>query len=244
MEKYIMSQYKLGKSVFRYSDNEYLYIIDGSILKKRVKSWKYNRPPDNAKITEIVKTVERDGKDNIEGMIYVALIDGNFVCYDGNHRLEALKLMKGKKYAIVNLLIVNNDDEIKKRFVEINKANPVPEIYTLDSDDNLEKMKESLEKVVTNLSMSYSKFMSPSKNPQRPNTNKNILMDKLYNRYKSCDASKISSDKIYNDIIKLNACYAKNKHINHKKFSKKMLDKCKKHGCYLFLKDFTEDLSF
>ena len=233
---------KIGKKLFTYSQNEYLYMSDGSFLRENVTTWKYNRPPDNMKISEIVKVIEENNRHTIEGLIYVAYIDNNFVCYDGNHRLEALKLLKTKKLVLVNVMVVKNNDEIKRRFVELNKSNPVPEIYTINSSLSSEKMKKMIEDVVDNICKTYSKFRSPSTNPRRPNFNKNIITDLLYRRYKDEDHTTLNASKIFSAILNLNLDYSQNKHINHAKYSVGMLKKCKKGGCYLFLKDFTEDL--
>lgn len=233
---------KIGKKLFTYSKNEFLYMSDGTFLREKVKTWKYNRPPDNMKIHEIVKVIEENNRHTIEGLIYVAYIDGEFVCYDGNHRLEALKLLKNKKLSLVNVMVVKSDEEIKRRFVELNKSNPVPELYTISSTPSSEKMREIVENVVESICKTYPKFRSSSANPRRPNFNKDTITDLLYKKYKDEDCNRLNASKIFELILKLNLEYSQNKHITHSKFSEGIMKKCKKGGCYLFLKDFTEDL--
>lgn len=233
---------KIGTKLFKYSDNEYLYMSDGSFLIENVTTWKYNRPSDNMKITEIVNLIEENNRNTIEGIIYLAYIDGKYVCYDGNHRLEALKLLNTKKLVLVNIFLAKNDEQIKARFVEINKSNPVPELYTVSGGEDIEKLKKIIENVVDNICKTYSKYRSPSKNPRRPNFNKDKLIEKMYEKYSGSDVSKISTSQIYDKILQLNLEYSKERHMKHSKFSDSIIKKCKKGGCYLFLKDFTEDL--
>lgn len=241
-----MHKHKIGKHLYPIQDNkEHLYMSDGCFLKKNVKSWKYNRPVDNMKIAEIVKLTEENSRNTIEGVIYVAHINGKYVCYDGNHRLEALKLLNSKKLVLVNLMIAKNDDEIKRRFIEINRANPVPELYTIDTTDVSEQLRKSIDEIVNNITSNkqFAKFRSASKHPQRPNFNKDKLTDMLYNKLKNTDIKKIVPNKIFNDIINLNLEYSREIHMKHSDYSTAMTKKCRKCGCYLFLKkDFTDDL--
>ena len=233
---------KIGKKLFSYSPTEFLFMSDGQFISKNVTSWKYNRPPDNLKISEIVKVIEENNRYTIEGIVYVAFIDNKFVCYDGNHRLEALKLLKTKKLVLVNCMIAKDDDQIKKRFIELNKSNPVPELYKLEPSTDTDKLKTVLEAVVDNLCKTYSKFRSASAHPHKPNFNKDVLLSALFTRFKCENIAKLSSSQIYADILSLNKDYSKEKHIRHSKFSNGIINKCKKYGCYLFLKDFSEDL--
>ena len=84
--------------------------------------------------------------------------------------------------------------------------------------------------------------MSTSKNPRKPNYNRDKLMDILYEKLKYTDISLLSSNNIYNKILKLNQQYANKIHIDHSNFTKSIMKKCIKNGCYIFLKNFTEDL--
>ena len=47
-------------------------------------------------------------------------------------------------------------------------------------------------------------------------------------------------DDLRTDVF--NKKYSNNIHINLSQYSEKVLKKCEKYGCYLFLKDFTIDL--
>ncbi len=237
----------IGRKLFIYTkakgtDLHVLYMSDGTFLTKNVKSWKYNRPPDNEKITEIVKVISETNCNSIEGIIYVAHIDGEYVCYDGNHRLEALKLLKTKKLVLVDIMEASAHTEIKTRFVELNKSNPVSELYTIDEGDMQDKMREIIEKVVDNLCKTFPQYKSASKTPQRPNFNKDSVTELLFQYLRDKDVTKLTVSDLWNKILDVNMAYAKGKHITHSKYSKTMLNKCRKFGCYLFLKGFTEDL--
>ena len=71
---------KIGTKLFTYSPTECLFMSDGQFLVKNVESWKYNRPPDNLKISEIVQVIEENNRTTIEGIIYIAFINNKFVC--------------------------------------------------------------------------------------------------------------------------------------------------------------------
>ncbi len=46
----------------------------------------------------------------------------------------------------------------------------------------------------------------------------------------------LNKDILYTKILKLNENYAKEKHITFSDYTQRMLKKCKKNNCYLFLK--------
>jgi hypothetical protein len=232
---------KIGTKLFVYKNgNEILYMSDGDFLRKNVINWKYNRPPDLDKVSKISLSISN--KNTIEGIIYIAKLNNNFVCYDGNHRLEALKLCKNKdkKLVLVNIMYVNEESEIKKRFINLNQSNPVPELYMTNDDNN--KLKNIIETEVITLCGIYSKYRSTSNNPNRPNFNRDNIINKLYLHYNNKQNDDLTVNKLHNKLLDLNSMYAKGKHINFKNISQRILNKCAKHGCFLFLKDFTEDL--
>ena len=65
-----------------------------------------------------------------DGTLYFANIPGEgLVCYDGNHRREALKLLS-KSYKIVINIIENPDDGyLCKKFVDLNRCVRVLVMY-------------------------------------------------------------------------------------------------------------------
>lgn len=233
---------QIGDLLYQFSKIEKLYICKGPFLCKYAKSWKHNRPVDYIKVQQIVKTIEDNNREQIEGIIYLALIDGKLFCYDGNHRLEAFKLLNGKIKVLVNVKVYKKDEDIKKIFVELNKASPVSELYMEDPTEMNEIRRKLIEGIVKNTRKAFPKFISQSSKPNRPNFSNTTLTDMLQEKYKDEDVSKLTIEKVFGNMLQLNSDYAKGKHININKYSEKMSSKCKKHGCYLFLKNFTEDL--
>ena len=232
----------IGNKLYQYSPTSSLYMTNGNFLRKYVQNWKYNRPTDKLKVKEIIEDIEKN--NSVEGIIYIAQLGSNYYCYDGNHRLEAIKILNLQKLVLVNLMIVKSHHEIMDRFIKINKSNPVSELYITneyDKDSHI-KLKAIIEEIVTNISNTFPKHMSTSKNPRKPNYNRDKLMDILYEKLKYTDISLLSSNNIYNKILKLNQQYANKIHIDHSNFTKSIMKKCIKNGCYIFLKNFTEDL--
>ncbi len=229
-----------GTKIFNYGNGHELYMSDGIFLCNNVTNWKYNRPPDLVKVSEICKILQT--KSCVEGIIYIAHYKNKFFCYDGNHRLEALKILNNKKLVIYDIMNVNTNEEIEKRFKEINKSNPVPELYMNYENENNQKLKKIIEQEVSTLCVLFTKHRSASNNPNRPNFNRDIIINKLYSFFKNKNIDHLTTNNLHTTLINLNNKYANGKHINLNKYSNKMIQKCKRNGCFLFLKDFTEDM--
>jgi len=235
-----------GKLLYTINNKEQLFLTNSKNLTAHVKGWKYNRPSEENRIKEINEYLNKYGK--VEGIIYVAEIiedkEIKYVCYDGNHRREALVLNDKTYDILVQVMWDVKFEKIKEHFINLNKGNPVPELY-LVKDDNLEmeKLKNKIHNVVKKISQTWPKNQSTSKSPKRPNYNRDKLVEQLYN-YLTNNNFEYNEEELFTAIIDLNNNYKNGHHINHTKYPGKIIAKCRKTGCYLFLKDFTEDLDF
>ena len=112
--------------------------------------WKGNRPSDETRYPEIKETIERNRK--VDGIIYLAKLDGKWVCYDGNHRLECLRSLSYEDksfYILVDLLENCTEKDVINKFKILNQSIPVPEIHFYD-DENEEELnrKKTVEYIV------------------------------------------------------------------------------------------------
>ena len=229
--------------IYRYNPSEELYLCPSSDLKG-VEMWKYNRPPDQARVDEIKSYIDKTGV--VDGIIYIAEIERGgcikYVCYDGNHRRLALKAGLEDKRVMVHLLLNADDSVIKDRFVALNMANPVPELYMIEGDEEmLERVKSVVNDVVRDLVRLFPKHVSTSKSPNRPNFNRDQMVDKLGKYMIENKMFEIGRGELIKKLLELNVKYMGGYGASGK-ISKRIMNKCKKNKCYLFLKDFVEDL--
>lgn len=253
------------KCIYIYNKNEYLYELPVERLSM-IQNWKWNRPPDNEKIVEIMDSILKG--IHVFSEIYIAKIQNNWVCYDGNHRREALiKLMNTHpqqvshhqgyqqgQCVIVNVYIDATDDIIKQRFIQLNKTTPVPELYTNFGISNVNNtLRSDIENIVSYMCKKYKPFVSTSNNPQRPNFNRDKMIDDLYNlcierKYTSIDYEKFLSmldelnikqkEKIHN----LEKTCGTNTKEFHRIISENVLSKSNKHKTWIFIFDFIDTI--
>jgi len=256
-----------GKKIIDYTGSsgvkEVTFLTDLTFLSKfKVKNWKHNRPCDLNRVDEIYKTIQINQK--VDGIIYIAQqLEENeisYYCYDGNHRVSALKKLPNDLEIplIINILFNATNNSIIRNFSSLNKSCPVPTIFIKKPNEKRDKFKLTLLEVTKYLIEKYPKNVSTSRNPQKPNFNRDQIMDKLYDHYvlinKFPNKEEIISrlefiNKKYHSYTiiknpkdKKNITDKQKKKKNDNKISDKILKKCELTGCYLFTKDFTMDL--
>lgn len=232
----------LSTPIHSYSSNEKLYLLDAKALYNHTEIWRHNRPASQKRVAEIEETLQNG--TYVDNIIYLAeIIDENkkrsLVCYDGNHRREALRNSSGQQ-VLVNIVFNSSDEEIKQRFIILNQSNPVPELYTTETDNT--ELRGIIEDCVGRLMVRFPKNVSGSRNPRKPNFNRDKLMDELYEFVRDRNVVSLSGESLYNSLMGLNSVYESGKHISMDKLSKSVVKKVGSTGCYLFLKDFREDL--
>ena len=158
--------------IYTLEKDKELFNVDSDVLYNSTTNWKYNRPPDERKVEEITQYIH-DNKKPPDGIIYIAeLIDSEtktirYVCYDGNHRREALKYVPKMK-VLVQLRTNITDEDIKDEFLRLNKTTPVPELYITDEIDEgkKEKIKISILNTIKYFAKKYPKHFSSSSRPK------------------------------------------------------------------------------
>ena len=85
-----------------------------------VRIWKNNRPPDMKRVKEVQEYIKEKGM--VDGQILLAIVNGECICYDGAHRLEASKQSFPEGGIQVRILHDSSDEEVKEEFYRINKS--------------------------------------------------------------------------------------------------------------------------
>jgi len=222
--------------VYKINDNNLVCKTTLSNLKQiNIKRWQCQRPPDSLRINAISDDIKRE--KCIDGIIYVYYdkTDRCLYCYDGLHRLGALRTLIDEKYPIqLNILfsIRRNvtQGDIMEHFNTLNKCIPVPDIYLGVRNANIITTVES---VVNQYADRYPQHFSSSRTPNAPNENKDRMKDRLKHIIDASSGDDLDSE--YNIISILETI---NEHIRTnipRKSSQKQLDKCEASGLYLFL---------
>jgi len=128
-------------------------------------------------------------------------------------------------------------------FDHLNKAVSVPDLY-IDPTNEVDKnfVHEIIEKIIKK----WPKMeggRGKTGRCQIPNTTRSKLNDQIYNhfKHKMVDIN-ITTDQVMTRIEQLNNGYKNNTQFLNS-FKSNTVKKCKDNNCYIFLKDFTEDLN-
>lgn len=216
-----------GVSGGQHGPNHYVYWIPAKTLNELpIKRWKYNRPPDEDRIHEIRTYMESSNR--MDGIVYLAHLHDDLVCYESNHRREALKGMADvsrMNYILVDVLVNATHELIREEFNRLNKSIPLPVIYKVnDTDINREELKE----FVNGFCTSYKVCKSNSDNPQRPNFNRDLVMDEFTRILQEAD---ISIPTFMERLTRLNQRMAFR---DKSRLSPRIIEKCEKSGLWLF----------
>ena len=226
-----------------------IYLSDSHTITQHTKIWSKNRPPDMMRVHEIKKDILKN--DIVDGILYFAnILDEGIVCYDGNHRREALSLIEKSYKILINVVELPSDNYLCTKFIKLNMCVPITELYlncrepTISSSgrkkikfvkkNNIEKIKQSIQILSEYYANKWKEHRKTSPIPRKPNFNWDSLQLKLKN---IIDSQKhIETDNI--DILK-DCIDNYNTTICTKKYtynvSIKMLQKCDKNDCYIFL---------
>lgn len=219
----------------------------GKLSKNNViNNWSKNRPKNEKKVKEIEDSIN----DNtfVGGILFLFLNKKKkkFLCYDGNNRREALINSNKNIICLLNIVYNCNEEFIRKRFITLGKAVPIPQLYFSDNNFKNSKFKNNINQLVEKIINQFSIYETLSNKPIRPNFNRTVLTDKLEEYFKNIGIADFNVNEVFKIIMKLNKEYSKGENIdleNKKKYSTNMIEKAKKNNCYIFLNnDFLDDL--
>ena len=223
--------------VYKINDNNLVCKTTLLNLKQfPISRWEGQRPPDYLRIKEISLHIKRE--KFIDGIIYLYFDkqQNSFFCYDGLHRLEALRTLINEKYTdnlniILSIRRNVSQGEIMDHFNSLNKCIPVPDIYTGIRNASIIT---TIESVVNLYVVKYPQHFSTSRNPNAPNENKDRLKDRL-NFLIENNTTELELDSEDNLISFLETI---NEHVRNnipRKSTRKQLEKCEASKLYLFL---------
>jgi hypothetical protein len=233
--------------ITQYKENHLLgsCLID-DIIKFKWSRWKYNRPPDMARVKEIVEYIERG--NSIDWLLYFIYSSNSkdkmasLFVYDGLHRMSAITeyIKQFEKQQdircplrdtiiLISIRINPTDGEIVDAFKSINQSIPLPELYTMEHIK-----REIIEKVVNKWQHRYSCHFKPAYRTNIPNINRDIFIDivsKLYDFYDINEDAK----KLERVLNRINDYMKDFSILPNNTYSEKAINKCKETGCYIFL---------
>lgn len=255
----VLSYYLKDNKIFHSFDSQCSHLIIkikiNNLLDAPIVNWSLNRPPDLLRCRDIAKYIY-NSKLPVDSMIYLSYnnLHKTFEILDGIHRITALKIIKKENSNPMNLITpndfgYNNDAEnwlfnshiivnirfnapistLIQTFQNLNKSNPVPDLYI---NDNTKEKKTIIENITKQYQKLFKSHFSTSQNPTVPNINREKfidLLDKIYERYNITEETKEKIDELLtnaNNFIKNNI---------PNKISKKAIEKCNETGCYLFI---------
>jgi hypothetical protein len=228
-----------GKYLFKQGDH-YIYLADSITITKQSKIWSKNRPCDNLRVDEIKTYITKNVM--VDGVIYFAnLKDEGFVCYDGNHRREALKKINKNYKIIINVLEEPSPTYLRNKFISLNKCVPVTDLFLEEEPIKKNIINEIME--ATNYFLGqWTTHRKTSPKPRRPNFNRDTLQEKIVEIMAFCGIN-IKENSEHNDILDSNAIIELvteynnelKDHLNDVKCSETQRAKCLASNCFLFL---------
>jgi hypothetical protein len=141
-----------------------------------------------------------------------------------------------EKFVSINIYYDNTTQDLYDIFEVINKSIPIPEIYKKDTE---EEKKVSIYEMVEELRKRYRVHFSDSPKYNIPNMNRDSLMD-ILSRYYDKYEKKIEKSEMLDLLLKTNKKIGESIEGSKEKITTNVLNKCKKSGCYLFIRRFEE----
>ena len=248
------NNFETNEIVIRYNEIHFICKIKiGELLNCcNIRNWENNRPADITRCNDIAQFIYTKQKE-MDTMLYFSYNnkDNKFDILDGIHRYTALKIIKENnskpldlispgefgsgdnaswlynQYILVNIYFNLDQGEKMSIFENLNKCQPVPELYSRNCDQH---KKTIIESIATEWIFKYKKHFSSSSNPILGHTSRDkfiSLLDVLYEKYsiEEPDLLKLLLDNA-NSRISINI---------PSEASPNMRMKCKDTGCFLFL---------
>jgi hypothetical protein len=199
-----------------------IYLIPFELFQKLpVQRWKYNRPPDADRVAEIHEWMKISKR--MDGVLYLAMIDNILICYESNHRREALKGLTEMNHILTDILWNADDDMVKAEFQRLNKAVSVPELY-IEQPSNTDEIRN----LVDTFCKTHKKLKVNSGKPQRPNFNRDMVTDEF---------TRVMREKSMTCEQLVHWLGERNRELSNRDKSNlpnKILQKCEETGLWLF----------
>lgn len=214
-----------GASIDHQGNHDVCWMTADLFRSLPIKNWKFNRPPDPQRVEDIREHMNRTKR--MDGILYLACIDNELVCYDSNHRREAMRDVEGLHNVLVDILWNATDKDVEEEFLRLNKAVSVPELYM---EKELAERRHEIETLVREFCENYADHVSPAKRPQRPNFNRDQLTDEFTRIMRE---EKLTPSEFAEWITEQNRKASLNEK-EKSKLSDKVRTKCEQTGLWLF----------
>ena len=238
-----------------YSDRHMIIKIKvNDLLNAPISNWKYNRPPDLIRCSDIAKYIYLSKKP-LDTMLYLSFNNMNqsFDIVDGIHRYTSLKILKEnnskslnlidpgdygsnndavwlyESYIILNIRFNAIESELIDLFKNLNKSTPISELYIRDF---VKEKREIIENVANNWQVKYKSHFSSNNKPNKPNINRDRFIDLLQEVYVKYNINEDNKHLLEQALDRANWNISNNIPL---KLSETILDKCKSTGCWLFI---------
>lgn len=260
INKMLLYAFKSCEIMHEYTSyHKIIKIKISDLISAPIVNWQYNRPPDQTRCYDIARYIYRS-KTAVDTMLYLSFNTKNqtFDIIDGIHRFTSIKIIENNNskpldlltpsefgnnedaqwlydsYIIINLRINASEGELIELFKSLNKSNPIPELYIRDVN---KCKKDIIESMSNNWQVKYTCHFSSNNSPNKPNINRDRFIDLLeiiYDKYKITEETKsLLESKL--ELANTNISYNK-----PKKLTKKVIEKCTKSGCWLFVYNIQE----
>lgn len=172
---------KFGTKLFTDKQNNVtLYRSSIKHVGMLVQRWYQNRPEDATRVNEIANGMRNSTDTLIDNVIYAWWHDKKLHVYDGWTRWCAgYSLLSSDKRDMQIILSVNTsptEEPIIKHFERLNKAVPVPHLYTTTTSPVRRLM---IETIVSEIQKQYPKFISTARRPRKPHCNRDQMIEIL-----------------------------------------------------------------
>ena len=219
-----------GKQLTYYGIHK-VYLSSSKEIYKNTKIWSKNRPVDKDRIKLMADYFTKN--EHIDGIIYLAILDDEgIVCYDGNHRRESIKYIDDNYDVLVDVIEHPSESYLRDKFKSINQCVPIS-VLDENTAEFTDKFKYMIYSVVEKLSLKWPEHKVIGPNPRRPNFNRDKLITIITNIIVDNMIYIETEDFLLEAIEKLNEYIKKN--IGTYKVSTKILEKCNRNNCYIFL---------
>jgi hypothetical protein len=241
--------------IHTYSERHFIAKVKiNDLLNSPVTNWKYNRPPDIVKCSDMAKYVYLSKKP-LDTMLYLSFnnVKKMFDVIDGIHRYTSLKILKEnntksldlitpsdygnnndakwlyESYIILNIRFNAIEGELIELFKTLNKSTPIAELYIKDF---VKEKREIIENVSNNWQVKYKSHFSSSNKPNKPNINRDRFLDLLESVYVKYNINEENKNKLEQLLDRANWNISNNVPL---KLSPTIIEKCKASGCWLFI---------
>lgn len=254
IQKVLTNLMPRAEIIHKYSDRHFILKIKvNDLLTTSITNWKYNRPPDMVRCSDISKYIYLS-KSPLDTMLYLNFNNKSksFDMIDGIHRYTSLKIIKVKNssldfitpsdygnnndagwlyesHIILNMRFNSTEGELIELFKTLNKSTPIPDLYIRDV---VKEKRDIIENVANNWQVKYKTHFSSNNKPNKPNINRDRfidLLEQIYNKYNINENNKNLLEEVLeraNWNISINIPL---------KLSETIVKKCKDSGCWLFI---------